>query len=673
MFSITRLFAILVLCFADAPLAGHPAVVPLAKDVSQGRRIVHAGRERWSYILAPGAELRFPGEARRGQALVWSGALLTGCLPSEPMLEFCWRDEKGRESDLLRWPGHADSSANWYDFRVPLTTAGKGAMVARWVGGWVCCDSFALVAPRLENARVRSSPTHGMPSIVMVVFDTFRFDHISRYGSTLAQTPHIDRFLSESREFMEAYTRTTYTLPSHVTMFTGLTPRVHGIRKNLQVVPSDVTAIHQLLYGAGYRTGAFFEIAALKEPSGFPIGFDSYVECIKTKGWTLDRISAWLQTVNEEPFFLFINLSTVHVARTLPHDICRLECGLPRGPAYRLTADSDLETVNVVLPPGDTALRFHAGSFSTGCDTRDDDVLSMAIWDVRVTPGPQVSLSWAEDVQRPKKVEYLVFPPQWKEGDIVFSDDTEATLHNSTPDTVLATLKFRAYPDFYHAVDQDRQQYAGAVAALDSIFGALVAMVEQTVNPREVLWIVTADHGEGLEYHRDRLHGHEVYDETAHVPLAIRAASVRAGRIRGLVPLDCIAPTVLALAGIEQPTAMPSRSLLGKGFKPATTLISEAFYEKHATSPEPLADAQAIRTPQWSCVLDHVQQLVHLYDRVNDQVEMHDVALEHPSTVDGLLELLRDSVKNTQTKHAPGMTSSDSTLVRALSALGYVE
>jgi len=651
---------------------GTPSV-PLQQDVSKGRRITAHGIERWAYVVGHGRELSFEGNPFDDCELVFSIASLSEKPAAEPLIEVLWRESGGLDTSLIRWPTPTQYRNGWENVRVPMRTRHAGTAIFRLVPDSRSADSVAVVAPRLQHKTVVSASVTERPNIVLIVFDTYRFDHVSRYCDGGVQTPNIDSFLDRSLEFTEAYSRSTYTLPSHVTMFTGLKPRGHGIRKNLQIVPADVTTIHQLLYQAGYRTGAFFEIAALKEPSGFPIGFDCYVESVKEKALTLDRISGWLQTVRDEPIFLFVNLATAHVARSAPADVWQLVCSLETGPEYRFRADSDMETITLVLPPGDTMLYFRAGRGSMTRNGLNRDPLSMALWTWSIDPAQQVSLTWRADALSPEKVEYLVFPPQWTTQDIVFHGETEARIQNAANDTVLATLKFRAYPDFSRDLEQDKIQYALSVATLDSIFGNLVTIVEQVVDPRSVLWIVTSDHGEGLEDHRDRLHGHEVYEETTHVPLAIRWLPIKPGKMDGLVPLDCIASTILSAARVEMASGMSNVSLLDGNWQTTRSLVSETFFEHLAIEAKPEADAQAIRTAEWSLIVEHVEKEIHLFNRYSDRNEGDDVWQTHQTVADSLMSLLERDVRGTIEVHTPGVITKDQKLINALRALGYVD
>jgi arylsulfatase A-like enzyme len=49
-----------------------------------------------------------------------------------------------------------------------------------------------------------------------------------RGGYERATTPHLDRLAKDGVLFESAYSQSSWTLPSHTSMFTGLDPDAHG-------------------------------------------------------------------------------------------------------------------------------------------------------------------------------------------------------------------------------------------------------------------------------------------------------------------------------------------------------------------------------------------------------------------------------------------------------------
>ena len=58
------------------------------------------------------------------------------------------------------------------------------------------------------------------PNIILIVFDTLRKDVLPMYGGN-ANTPNLNEFIKDAVVFPNAISPTSWTLPSHVSLFTG--------------------------------------------------------------------------------------------------------------------------------------------------------------------------------------------------------------------------------------------------------------------------------------------------------------------------------------------------------------------------------------------------------------------------------------------------------------------
>ena len=87
---------------------------------------------------------------------------------------------------------------------------------------------FLGIAAALSNL-VRPSPG---TSVVLVTIDTLRADRLGCYGYGPAKTPALDSLAAEGALFEDVSAASPVTLPSHVTILTGLLPPRHGMRDN---------------------------------------------------------------------------------------------------------------------------------------------------------------------------------------------------------------------------------------------------------------------------------------------------------------------------------------------------------------------------------------------------------------------------------------------------------
>ena len=179
------------------------------------------------------------------------------------------------------------------------------------------------------------------PSIVLIVIDTLRANAVSAYGAVEGTTPFIDALAAEGILYRHAYASSSWTLPSHATLLTGL--RVDEHRAGMPgraVLPEDIITLAERLQAAGYDTAGISENIIVSDVFNLLQGFDhrrsSYYH--EQKGEipleAVPEIREWLaQRQSDRPFFLFVNLIDAHVPYTIrdtnPFVPSRFETSIP--------------------------------------------------------------------------------------------------------------------------------------------------------------------------------------------------------------------------------------------------------------------------------------------------------------------------------------------------------
>src|SRR3954471_13816086 len=69
--------------------------------------------------------------------------------------------------------------------------------------------------------------------VILISIDTLRADHLPLYGYKSVTTPNIEALAHDGVVFDYAVSQCPLTLPSHVSMLTGLLPSTNGVRNNL--------------------------------------------------------------------------------------------------------------------------------------------------------------------------------------------------------------------------------------------------------------------------------------------------------------------------------------------------------------------------------------------------------------------------------------------------------
>ena len=191
--------------------------------------------------------------------------------------------------------------------------------------GVLLAAACALVGSRAHSPRPRA--------IVLVTLDTTRADGLPAYGFRGVTTPAIDRLAGEGTIFENAESVAPLTLTAHASIFTGLYPPRHGVRDNL-APPLDAAhaAMAEVLRADGFRTGAFVGSAVLRRDRGLARGFDVYDDGTPPGGRTprrrsarevVDAANAWINSLGQERFFLWVHLYDAHAPQTLPVEFRR--------------------------------------------------------------------------------------------------------------------------------------------------------------------------------------------------------------------------------------------------------------------------------------------------------------------------------------------------------------
>ncbi|MCB9674347.1 MAG: sulfatase [Alphaproteobacteria bacterium] len=192
-------------------------------------------------------------------------------------------------------------------------------------------------AVKVRTVDPPREPAHEGTSVLLVTWDTVRADHVSAYGYPRPTTPTFDALAAEGLLFERFIVPQATTLPTHISLFTGLHPEEHGVIANSSdgrryVVPVDARSLAQHLSAHGYRTAGFVTSTPVKNGSGAERGFQDFGQPVTRDhrgGITVDAAMEWLTGVPEGvPFLLWVHLYDPHRPFVFPRGYERV---LPGG------------------------------------------------------------------------------------------------------------------------------------------------------------------------------------------------------------------------------------------------------------------------------------------------------------------------------------------------------
>ena len=166
-------------------------------------------------------------------------------------------------------------------------------------------------------------------SVILVVVDTLRADHLGLYGYERPTSPTLDAWAAEGRVFEHAFAPAPWTLPSFASIYTGHWPLIHQGGRTTRLDTGDTVrqapveylpALAEILQTEGVQTMAVVNNVLLAPSFGMARGFDVY-DLDPPKGWpnphrsaanTIQRAFELIDAVAEQPFFLVIHLFEPH-------------------------------------------------------------------------------------------------------------------------------------------------------------------------------------------------------------------------------------------------------------------------------------------------------------------------------------------------------------------------
>jgi len=437
-------------------------------------------------------------------------------------------------------------------------------------------------------------------SVVLIVVDTLRADHLGVYGHAAATSAALDARAPRGALFERAFAPSSWTLPSFASLYSGVWPADHGVGREpgstdrFTALPARIGVLAEILAERGFATAAIVNNPFLHPGFGLARGFETYR-------------------------YVYGNLKHQPRASQIAWAGLRWldEWAQAGREARRSPEEAD--------PRRDPARRF---------------LLVLHFFDPHLAydPHPSVRGRFTSDYPGPLALPFGGVGP--------------------------------ANPSWTPADPEDRRFVAGAydeeLLFVDLQLERFFAGLEERGLAEETLVVLTADHGEELFDHGGFEHGHSLYQELLHVPLAFWGPGVRPGRIDAPVSLVDVLPTLLDALGLPPVPGLDGLSLWPLIARRETLPERPIVAEGTLHGPERRA---LVRWP-WK-LLEVEGGPPRLYDLERDPAERQDLASAQPERLRALGEELA-SLRARREPPAPA-PEIDERVRRDLSGLGYLE
>jgi arylsulfatase A-like enzyme len=352
------------------------------------------------------------------------------------------------------------------------------------------------------GSKKAQAAKHSLPNVILITLDTTRADHLTPYGYNRDTSPFLAQLASEGSLFEDAFTVSSWTLPSHSSIFTGKLPSVHGATYQHLWLDSSEDCLAEILKRKGYQTAGFvsgpFLLAAFNVTQGFEYYDDQldpwsgiqrlmFVKVIrrfyKKPLWWVDgtrnaaevnkQVFKWFDhKYQPKPFFLFINYFD-------PHD--------------------------PYIPPDSYKQKFQ--SSPSRMNGRIEGIYSDRATGERIA----------------------------KDGKPLRADDYQAL----------------------------KELYDGEIRFMDDQLSKLFDYLRKNDLLSNTLVVITSDHGESIGEHKILDHGHALYEEQIRIPLIMIGPGIPKGkRISGITRNIDLLPTLMEYLKLPSLSEIQGKSFL---------------------------------------------------------------------------------------------------------------
>ncbi|HEY1272249.1 MAG TPA: sulfatase [Terriglobales bacterium] len=430
-------------------------------------------------------------------------------------------------------------------------------------------------------------------SLLLVTVDCLRADHVGFLGYSRPTTPFLDSLSPGSFVFPSALVAGAPTYFSFPAIMAARCPLSLG-RDVIGIAPQEPT-LAAALRDAGYVTAAFLAANPyLSARCGYDQGFGTFHDCLdvglpaddKRSSSRVTRLNQGLQSVAtrtrwtraayNEMYFLYCQWRSSRKPVTMDQ--------LRRYPAADFIVN---QAVSWLHGLDDTPFFLWIHLMDPHHPYYPPEEALSAVGCPGITAGEASRLN-----------------ASWNRGD-------------------LQPERLRPYRDAIFAL------YDASICWVDRQLSRLAEALQRADRWQDLVWVVTADHGEEFLEHGSRYHSPEnLWKELTDVPLLLRVPGTQGARLPGLpFSLMDLAPTLLEIVEVPSPVSFEGKSRwqqIKSGTLSREPVLMECL--QGCTNPFRMEDRLnsrllAVRQGKYKLTLDFRQESVNLYDLEGDPDE----------------------------------------------------
>jgi len=461
------------------------------------------------------------------------------------------------------------------------------------------------------QTKTTSIPSEKVKQVIFIVMDTVRADRLSVYGGP-NKTVTLEQLSRDSLVFENCIASSSWTIPSHASMFTGLYPVEHGSHGNPGTgkaniigdpihnpLSEDFYTLAERFRDSGYKTGAVSSNVLFIKQNGLTQGFQGV-----DLSWNIGKV---YQTF---PF------------RPLIHFFSRITGITPTHHKFYRSAD-DINTAGMKM----------LSQFG-----QDPFFLFMNYLDAHEQYSPP----------RPFLANFCAEPLPQLYNLKLFWNRTQKSMEQE------------------EWINHQLALYDAEVAYLDQQLGKLFENLKARGLYDSSLIIVTSEHGELFRGHGYTGHRGPLYNGSIHVPLIIKyPQKEKIGRVSGRINLCDLFPTILSICGLPVPEDI-SASPFGRDTEQTVSEFYGFETGKH----------RALYENNFKYMKYEKNKLSELYDIVADPEEKDNLIDRYPDIAEAMEKKLSNWKTKHRPRYTPPKEkdlAGEKVNLEALKALGYIQ
>ena len=423
------------------------------------------------------------------------------------------------------------------------------------------------------------------PNVLFIIADDLTATAVSAYENKACQTPHIDQLAAEGMRFTRAYCQYPVCGPSRASLMSGYYPsatETYGYVSGRENIGPDRKTWSQLFMENGYYTARVSKIFHMGVPIDIEKGSDGK-----------DDPASWNEKYNSQG----------------PEWQAPGEGELVQGNPHGNLPIRGGNVMTIVKADGDEWVHSDgktAEKASALIREHKDKPFFLAVGFVR----PHVPFVAPKAYFDPYPFEQVLLPEK-VEGD--WDDIPERGINyvTSVNGKMNETQEKKAVAAYY-----------ASVAYMDAQVGKVLHTLKEEGLEDNTIVIFTSDHGFHLGEHRFWMKV-SLHEESARVPLIIKAPGKQAAVCHSFIELIDLYPTVAELAGLEYSPHIQGKSLVETLDHPETTVRDMAFSVTQG------GKTFLLRTAKWAYIQynEDASAGIELFDMENDPKQYTNLAL----------------------------------------------